>query len=410
MSSALATHRHDFQVMGAVGIVHAFSHFYQLALAPLFLLIGADFGVTNVELGLLLTVFFVASAGFQTPAGFLADRVGARPVLIGGLTLLSASVTGYALAPNYETLLVLGFLAGTGNSVFHPADFSLLNQTVSPKLMGRAYSIHSFGGHVGFALAPLVMAPLGIWIGWRDALLTVGISGMVLALIVVLMGPGFFFGDQGRKPSARPDSIGTGIAMLFRPAILGFFLFFVLFAMATIGLQQFTPLSLVQGRSLSLVAANAAIFAFLIGSPVGILVGGILADRLGRHLEIAGAACFVCVSIIVLGIGWLDITGVILYAAFGIAGLIFGIAIPSRDMVVRSVTPEGASGRVFGFVYGGLDTGAAITPVLYGWFLDLRNPDWVFLSSGILFLLAAFLMIGTANMATPTGNAPGQAE
>lgn len=402
MTSALATHRHDFQIMGAIGIVHAFSHFYQLALAPMFLLISAEFGVSNVGLGFLLTVFFVASAGFQTPAGFLADRIGARPVLIGGLALLSISVTGYALAPNYGTLVALGFLAGAGNSVFHPADFSLLNQTIKPKLMGRAYSVHSLGGHVGFALAPLIMAPLGLWIGWRSALLIAGLSGIALAFVVLLMGAGFFFGDTDRKPAQRPESVKTGILLLFQPAILGFFLFFLLFAMATIGLQQFTTLALIEDRAMTLVTGNAAIFAFLIGSPVGIVVGGFLADRLGHHLEIAGAGCFVCVSILVLGIGWLDITGISLYAAFGIAGLIFGLAIPSRDLVVRSVTPEGASGRVFGFVYGGLDTGAAITPLLYGWFLDLHHPDWVFFSSGILFLLAAVLMIGTARIvATP---------
>ena len=402
MSSALAGHRHDFQIMGAIGIVHAFSHFYQLALAPLFLLISAEFGVSNLELGFLLTVFFVASAGFQTPAGFLADRIGARPVLIGGLTLLSISVTGYALAPNYGTLLVLGFLAGAGNSVFHPADFSLLNQTISPKLMGRAYSVHSLGGHVGFALAPLIMAPLGLWIGWRSALLVAGLSGVVLALMVLVMGAGFFFGDTARKPARRPESVKTGILLLFKPAILGFFLFFLLFAMATIGLQQFTTLALIEDRAMTLVTGNAAIFAFLVGSPVGIVVGGFLADRIGRHLEIAGAACFVCVGILVLGIGWLDITGTGLYAMFGMAGLIFGLAIPSRDLVVRSVTPEGASGRVFGFVYGGLDTGAAITPLLYGWFLDLGNPDWVFSSSGLLFLLAALLMITAAKIVAAT--------
>ena len=188
---------------------------------------------------------------------------------------------------------------------------------------------------------------------------------------------------------------------LFKPAILGFFLFFFLFAMATIGLQQFTPLALIQDRAMTLVTGNAAIFAFLVGSPLGILSGGYLADRAARHVELLGAACFVSVSILVLGIGWLDITGIGLYMAFGLAGFIFGLAIPSRDMLVRSFTPEGASGRVFGFVYGGLDTGAAITPVLFGWFLDLRHPDWVFYVSGLLFLLSAALMIGTARIIKP---------
>jgi len=396
MTSAIASTNRDIKVIGAVGVVHMFSHFYQLALAPLFPLISAELQISNAELGLLVTVFFIASAGFQPPAGFLADRIGARPVLIGGLILLSLSVMGYALAPDLETLLVLTFLAGTGNSVFHPADYSLLNQSVSPKMIGRAYSIHSLGGHGGFALAPLIMAPLGLWVGWRDALMIVGLAGLLVGLVMILLGARFLTdgNDQSNKPGT--DSVATGIAMLFQPAIIGFFLFFVLFAMATIGLQQFTPLALVQDQGLTLVAANAGIFSFLIGAPIGILVGGILADKMGRHLETVGAACFLGVSILVRGIGWLDMTGTALYAVFGTAGIVFGIALPSRDMVVRAATPEGASGRVFGFVYGGLDTGAAITPVIYGWFLDLHHPDWVFTSSSILFLLAAILMIGTA--------------
>ena len=406
MSSAIATTRRDIKVMGAVGVVHLFSHFYQLALAPLFPLISAELQISNLELGLLVTVFFIASAGFQPPAGFLADRIGARPVLIGGLILLSLSVIGYAFVRDLETLLVLTFLAGTGNSVFHPADYSLLNQSVSPTMIGRAYSVHSLGGHGGFALAPLIMAPLGIWVGWRDALMIVGLAGLFVGLVIILLGANFFTSEKDKIQKASSDSIASGIAMLLQPAIIGFFLFFVLFAMATIGLQQFTSLALVQDQGLSLVAANAGIFTFLIGAPIGILVGGVLADKMGRHLETVGAACFVSVSILVLGIGLLDMTGTALYGAFGTAGVVFGIALPSRDMVVRAATPEGASGRVFGFVYGGLDTGAAITPVLYGWFLDLKHPDWVFSVSSILFLLAAVLMIGTTKFALKPNHRP----
>ncbi|MDC0032973.1 MFS transporter [Alphaproteobacteria bacterium] len=398
MTGALATHRRDIQVIGAIGIAHFFSHFFQLVLAPLFPLISTDLGVTNMELGLLISVFFVASAGFQPPAGFLADRIGARPVLLGGLGLLSLAIAGYALAPNYETMLVLVFLAGTGNSVFHPADYSLLNEAVNPKLMGRAYSVHSLGGYAGFAVAPIIMATLAVWFGWRDALLTVGLVGLAVTVVLFLPGSEFFHGSQEQKPKPKTDSVRAGIAMLLKPIIIGFFLFFVLLAMAMIGLQNFTPTALVQDHKLSLVSANAVISAFLIGAPIGIIAGGLVADKIARHQDILASSMFFGVGILILSVTVLSISGTWLYVAFGLSGFLFGAAIPSRDMVVRSATPAGASGRVFGFVYGGLDTGAAITPVLYGWFLDLQHPSWVFLSSGMLFLMAAFLMIITAQM------------
>ena len=398
MSSTFLTHRRDIRVISVVGIVHLFSHFYQLALAPLFPLIKADLGISNLELGLLITVFFMASAVFQPPAGFLSDRFGARLILICGLMLLSLSVAAYSFVSNYEMLLLFVFLAGLGNSVFHPADFSLLNAAVSDRLIGRAYSVHSLGGHGGFALAPLIMAMLGIWVGWRYALLIVGLAGILLAIILVLTWGGIFGDDYSAKSRTLSENKKSSLTVILKPGIMGFFVFFVVFAMATIGLQQFTPIALVLDRGMSLVTANANITAFLVGAPLGIIVGGIFADRYTSNLEVLGACCFVGVGVLTLVIALFDSLGNGLYFVFCIAGFIFGIAIPCRDMVVRSVTPEGASGRVFGFVYGGLDTGAAITPLLYGWFLDLKHPLWVFWASAVLFFLSAATMIGTTKL------------
>lgn len=397
MSGSLATHGRDIRVMGAIGIAHFFSHFYQLALAPLFPLLSVDLGISNVELGLLVSVFFVASAGFQTPAGFLVDRIGARPVLIGGLGLMSLAVTLYGVTPNYHTLLVLTFIAGIGNSVFHPADYSLLNGAVNPKLIGRAYSVHSIGGHGGFAMAPLVMATLGIAVGWREALIAVGAAGLVLTLILFALGSTFFQGSRERKPVQKPETIKAGITLLMQPLIVGFFLFFVLLAMALIGLQNFTPSALVMDRGLSLVAASAVIATFLIAAPIGVLIGGIMADKYTKHQQIVAFSAIGCVGLLIIDVAYIDLAGTELYALFGLAGLLFGIALPNRDMVVRAATPEGASGRVFGFVYGGLDVGSALTPVLFGYFLDLLNPSWVFLSSGLLFVLSALLILLMAN-------------
>ena len=306
---------------------------------------------------------------------------------------MSLAVTFYGLTPNYHTLLVLTFIAGIGNSVFHPADYSLLNGAVNPKLIGRAYSVHSIGGHGGFAMAPLVMATLGITIGWRGALIAAGVAGLVLTLILFALGTSFFQGSQERKPVQKPESIKAGVTLLMQPLIIGFFLFFVILAMALIGLQNFTPSALVMDRGLFLVAASGVIATFLIAAPVGVLIGGIMADKYTKHQEIVAFSAIACVGLLIIGVAYIDLSGTALYGLFGLAGFLFGIALPNRDMVVRAATPDGASGRVFGFVYGGLDIGSALTPVLFGWFLDLLNPSWVFLSSGLLFILSALLIL-----------------
>jgi len=391
-SAAVPGRRRDVRIIGAIGVAHLLSHFYQLTLAPLFPLIKAELAVSNVELGALVSLFFIASAVLQTPAGFLVDHVGARPVLIGGLIMVSLAVTGYALAPNYAALVALSLIAGAGNSVFHPADYSLLNRNISPSMIGRAYSLHTIGGHVGYALAPLVVALLGVSFGWRWAAAIAGLAGLVTAAGIVAMGASAFQNDaEAEKP--HPGKVGrASIAVLLRPSIIAFFAMFVLMAMSFIGLQNFTPLALVGGLGLPLVSANGILSGFLFAAPAGVLVGGIVADR-SRRQDLVATLSVIGAGLTILSVGYADVP---LFPAFVAAGLLFGLALPSRDMVVRAATPPGASGRVFGFVYGGLDAGSAVTPLLYGWFLDLGNPVWVFRASGVLMLLYASVMFGAA--------------
>lgn len=405
MTSAAAPRRHrDFRIIGTIGFAHLFSHFYQLTLAPLFLLIKADFGVSNIELGALVSLFFMASAALQTPAGFLVDRIGARPVMIGGLVVLSAAVALYGLAPNYAALAALSVVAGAGNAVFHPADYSLLNQHVSPARMGRAYSVHTIGGHMGYGLAPVVVALLGVSFGWRGAVAIVGVAGLVTAAGILAMGSAMFQGEPGNE-APRIKKIGRdSFAVLLHPAIIVFFVMFVIMAMGFIGLQNFTPLALVSGMGLPLVTANGILSGFLFAAPAGVLVGGIVADR-ARRQDLVATFSVTASGLIILSVGLADIA---LFPAFVAAGFLFGLALPSRDMVVRAATPAGASGRVFGFVYGGLDAGSAVTPLLYGWFLDIGNPIWVFLVSGALLLLFGFIIVTAAALIprTPNDEAP----
>ncbi len=401
MTSVLATHRRDVQVIGIIGFVHLVSHFFQLALAPLFPLISRDLGVSNTELGLTVSLFYIASGMLQTPAGFVVDRIGARPVLLTGLGLLSAAVAAYSLAPTLAVLACIVLLAGAGNSVFHPADYSLINHSVNPKFVGRAYSVHGIGGHLGFALAPVTFATLAVWLGWRGALAAAGIAGIAIVLFLVMAGEGALQGTAERQERPKDAGKQSAAAVLMQPTILAFFVFFMLFAMAIIGLQNFTATALVIERGVSLLAANGAIAGFLIGSPFGALAGGIIADRATRHHDLIATTGFVSAGVLILSIPVLGFDGPVLVGVLALAGFLFGSTLPNRDMVIRKSTPTGSSGRVFGFIYCGLDIGSAITPTLYGWFLDLGNPRWIFFSSGVLLLLAALLVIVTARLMVP---------
>ena len=396
--------RKDIRLISVISVVHLFSHFYQLTLAPIFPLIKLEMGLTNVELGLLVTVFFIASAVFQTPAGFLVDRFGARPVLIFGLGILSSAVACYSLVPNYTCFLFLTFLAGAGNSVFHPADYSLMNNLVSPKLMGRAFSFHTNGGHFGFALGPAIMAILAANYGWRDAAGIVGLIGLMLTFALIIGGSKIFEGSQSNLSSnsaknskENKSNHPLSISVLLKPSIIAFFIFFTVLAMGLIGMQNFTPIALVTGREFDLLSANGALTGFLIGAPIGIFIGGYIADKI-KEQDLVALICITLAGGLIFLIPLSRLNGVFLFSQFFIAGLFFGLALPNRDMVIRRFTAKGASGRVFGFVYGGLDTGAAITPVIYGAFVDWGKPDWVFLSSGVLMFAAALIIFTTARL------------
>jgi len=396
MDAAPSAKRRDVNIIGMVGVAHLFSHFYQLALPPLFPLIRAELEVSYTSLGLLMGTFYLVSGVMQTPAGFLVDRIGARPVLLGGLGFLAGATALFGFAQSYETMMLLAILGGLGNSVFHPADYAIMSATVSAGRMGRAFSVHTVGGHVGYALAPVVMVTLGGALGWRGALVAAGLVGIVVVLVLIAR---MEVGADARTPQqeAAGVAMAVGVRTFLQPEMLSLFAFFTMLAMGFIGLQSFTATALVTARDFALVDGNMVLAGFLVGAPIGILVGGVIADRTTRHNRVATGNLLLCATLIaaagLAGGGAAVMTG--LY--FG-AGCCFGAALPSRDMVVRAATPHGASGKVFGFVYSGLDVGAAISPVLFGWFVDLGHPMWIFLFAPLFIGAAAVIIVATARL------------
>jgi MFS family permease len=277
---------------------------------------------------------------------------------------------------------------GIGNGVFHPADFALLNATVDPRRLGHAYSTHGVGGSLGYALAPIESYGLGSAIGWRDALLLEGAAGLAALA---------FFAMRSEALASRPHdaafprhSFGGSVALFLQTPILLCFSYFCVLTLATIGIQTFAGTALNAAYGVPMAVATSALAAYLLGSTAGILTGGFLAAGTRHHHRVAASGLAVG-SALMLTVAAFPAVATWAIPVFALTGFALGATGPSRDMIVRNATPPGASGRVYGFVYSGLDLGATIAPVMVGALLDHGLPRVSF----AVVALFLFLAIGT---------------
>lgn len=386
----------DYRILGVIGIGHGMSHLYYLALAPLFPHLREAFGVTYAELGMALALMPLASAVLQVPIGFMVDRIGARGMLLGGLAVVSASTALMGLCTSFPQLLVLCVVSGAGNAVFHPTDYAILNSSIRPERMGRAFSLHTFTGQIGSAAAPVVMIILTQALGWRMALVAVGIAGF-LALALVVTQLGVLHDDviaQPKKSDAKTSggsTLAAALTLMLSPRMLMFFLFFIVLSMMQTGMQAFAATALVAQHGTALATANFALSAYLFASAVGVLIGGEISDRTDRHDLVAGAV-FAVSSAIALAFAWLDMHAALLIAMMVLMGLGQGATRPARDMMLRAATPKGSTGSVFGFVTAGIAVGSALAPIPLGWLIDIGRPAWVF------YALAGFMAVALVSM------------
>jgi MFS family permease len=374
--------RRDARVIALVGVAHGLSHFFQLALPPLFPLLRTEFGVSWTLLGALVGIFYAASAITQLCAGFLVDRIGARPVLLSGMALLTGGTLLASFAPGFWTLVPVVVLMGMGNGVFHPADFAILNANVAARRLGHAYSTHGILGNLGYAVAPVVSFGLAAAFGWREALASMGLIGVVVLGILATQRACL---ESHRATDARVP-LGGSLGMFKQAAILACFGYFVVQTTATVGMQTFAGTALHLGFDLPLALANSAVTAYLLGGSAGIFLGGFLAARTERHDRVAASGLAIAALLTGLAATGLALPLVLpLFAAIGFAA---GATGPSRDLIVRSATPKGAAGRVYGFVYSGLDVGATLGPLWFGSMLDHGLAREMFLTVGALLGIA----------------------
>jgi FSR family fosmidomycin resistance protein-like MFS transporter len=377
MSSSSTTHplppvalRQDAGLIGLVGLAHMISHFSQLLLAPLFPWLKDAFNASYAELGFLMTVFFVTSCAVQTASGFVVDRFGPRPVLFGGLALLGVAAFGFAASTGYWMMAFFAIVAGTGNGVFHPVDYTLLNRKVSPARLGHAYSVHGITGSLGWALAPAMMVPIALAYSWRAALASAGVLAFVVLAVLWLNRerlslPAAPRPAQGTSPAGAEDPM----AFLRIPAVWMCFGFFFFYAMSRSVVQAFAPEAARQLHGVPLALVAVCLTTYMVCAAGGMVLGGFLASDPARCERVVGVGfgLAACIALL-LALG--NLSAAVVPVLFGAMGFSAGIAGPSRDLLVKKSTPDNATGRVYGVVYSGLDIGQAISPLIFGLLMD----------------------------------------
>ena len=389
--------RREAQAMGLIGFAHMLSHLYMLAFAPLAASIISDMQISAIEYGAALTAFAVVTGILQTPMGLLVERIGGRPILIFGLFVNSAAFCLIAwFSHDYLTFIAFMALAGVGNSVFHPADYSLISATVAEERMGSAFSVHTFVGHVGFIVGPILAAGLEPFIGWRGSIATIGIIGVSMSIVLILFG--FVIADGNLIK--RSFSVRDSLRELFssRPVAL-FFLFYMLSSMANFGMVQFSVLAFQPLYGIEHVVAVAALTAYQVGTLALVIPGGILADRTSRYdfIMLLGFGIS-SVAILMAGSGWFPFFIVTILIC--IAGGMRGGVNASRDVAVRQIAGRIPVGTVFAFVSTGFLVGQALSGFIYGFLFEHYPPNFIFYASAAFSILGMVTVIfnqGTRN-------------
>jgi FSR family fosmidomycin resistance protein-like MFS transporter len=393
MTVALSRRASDVRVIGLISLAHGSSHFFHLVLPPMFPWLKDAFALSYAELGLLMSVFFVISCIAQASSGFLVDRIGARPVLFGGVGLLVLAALVYSQSNGYAMLILGAVIAGFGNGIFHPVDYTLINHKVSPPNLPYAYSMHGVTGYLGWAAAPAFMVAIAQFSDWRMAFLSAALLE-VCVLAILWFNKGYLLDNVKERHESTNEAIQTAnpgvapespFAFLKLTAVWLCWIFFFFSMASTSSLQSFAPSALLKIYQVPIDAGSYYITLLALGSAGGVLFGGYLAAKLQAPERIVSSCLSVTIVMcLLLGTGLIPVS-LIPFLFMGL-GFGYGVLAPSRDLLVKTVTPKGVAGRVYGIVYSGIDLGAAVGPFIFGFFMDAGLPKALFLGI-VLFQL-----------------------
>jgi len=382
--------KQDATIIGLVGLAHASSHFAHLLLAPLFPVFMTEFGLSYAELGLLMTTFFVVSGLGQASAGFVVDRLGARPLLFVALGIFVLACGAASLVTGYAGLIGVAALAGLGNAIFHPVDFTILNQRVSAPRLGHAFSAHGLTGYLGWAAAPVFLVTLSSLYNWRTAYLAAAVMYVGILVWLVLQRD-----KLSTQVAVQHADVAAEHSMAFMklPVVWWCFAFFLFSTMTLAVVQSFSVSILKAMHGVSFEAATLTLTAYMLCGAVGIFVGGFVAARTGNSDRVVAISMAVAAVLLALcGTGFLGATGTMVVLAG--TGFAVGIGGPSRDMMIKNATPQGATGRVYGLVYSGLDTGFALSPFVFGVFMDRGWYGATLFGAAAVLLLSVVAALG----------------
>ena len=408
MTVALSRRASDVLVIGLISLAHGSSHFFHLVLPPMFPWLKDAFSLSYAELGLLMSVFFVVSCIAQATSGFLVDRIGARPVLFSGISLLILAAMVYSQSNGYAILLMGAVIAGCGNGIFHPVDYTLINHKVSPPNLPYAYSMHGVTGYLGWAAAPAFMVAIAKFSDWRIAFLSAALLEACI-LAVLWVNRSYLLDNVNERhddthasnQAANPGVVQeSAFAFLKLTAVWLCWIFFFFSMASTSSLQSFAPSALFSIYQVPLDVGSYYITLLALGSAGGVLFGGYLAAKLKAPERIVISCLSVTIVMcLLLGTGFIPV-GLIPILFFGL-GFGYGVVAPSRDLLVKTVTPKGVAGRVYGIVYSGIDLGAAVGPFIFGFFMYAGLPNALFLG-----IVAFQLMIIPTVFKVSAGIAP----
>lgn len=381
------------RLVGTICAAHFVSHYYILLLAPLLPFVRAEYGVSYTEIGLALALFNIVSTALTTPVGFLVDRLGARVLLILGLTIGAGAFVTAGLVDSFWMMVAMFALAGVGNTVYHPADYALLSHHVPPDRIGQAFSVHTFAGMLGSAVAPASLLLMqNLW-GWRGDFIGAGMLGFAVAAILLAVRENAAVVGHAAPPRADVDQSAVGWRLLLSAPILLNLLFFMLLAIVSGGIYNYSVVALGALYGTPVSVGNFALSGYLLLSAIGVLIGGLLVGCTTRHALVATLGLAALGSIMAT-IGTVDLGALLLIVAMSVGGFFSGMIMPSRDMIVRAITPPGSFGKVFGFVTTGFNLGGIVSPLIFGAIMDHGSPRLVFLG------VAAFSLIAVVTVAT----------